>query len=41
MGECTSLAFIFTLLQALATKKDEKRRHASFKAAVKSLLGKE
>lgn len=33
--------FIFTLLQALATEKDEKRRHASFKAAVESLLGKE
>lgn len=31
----------FILLQALAIEKDEKRRHASLKAAVKSVLGKE
>lgn len=41
MGECTAFAFIFTFLEGLATEKDEKRRHASVKGAVNSLLGKE
>lgn len=41
MAECTFFPFVFAVPQALATEKDEERRHASLKAAVKSMLGKE